>query len=225
MSAAFIFCLVALAATLATLAIRDHRKSVSRRLSLLDQARGLLDNDAWSAGEDGFPGLEGTRDGRSATIKLIPDTMVMRRLPQLWLSVTLRQSNAKLPAVSVLTRHSGNEFYAATMDMPVRLDAPDGWPMEVIVRGNGPASQALCTHLGPELARILADPRVKEVTLADRGVRILRQASEGRRGEHLLLRQAVFDMEEVARADVEQTLNEAETLLARAAAFRRDIAA
>ena len=53
----------------------------------------------------------------------------------------------------------------------------------------------------PLLAEILSDPKVKEIGVTAKGIRLVWQASEGRRGEHLLLRQSVFDDANVRASD------------------------
>jgi hypothetical protein len=77
-----------------------------------------------------------------------------------------------------------------------------------MIRGSDPRAEDVLERLTPALATILADPRVKEVALTSKGVRIIRQAGEGRRGEHLLLRQPVFDDAKVAAADLAELLDQ-----------------
>ena len=217
MTAAFLFGLIAFAAVIANIAIRDHRRAVAARRGLFDDCRGVLDDERWVAGGDGFPLLEGTAGGRAVVAKLIPDTMVMRRLPQLWLSVTVLDTQPGAPSLSLLARHSGNEFYAVTHNLPERVEPPAGLPLDVLIRGNGARAVALCYRLVPVVATLLDDPRVKEITLTPRGTRVVRQVAEGRRGEHLLLRQAVFDEIHVERALLVQTLDDALALAAQRA--------
>lgn len=219
MTAAFLFGLTAVAAVLANIALRDHRRTLAARRALLDDCRGVLDGDAWSAGGDGFPALGGRAEGRPVEVVLIPDTMVVRRLPQLWLAVTMKGKAAGTPSLSILARHTGNEFYAATAELPLRLEPPAGLPADVLVRGDRPQAQLLCDRLAPELAGLFADPRLKEVTLTPNGVRIIRQVAEGERGEHLLLRQADFGNARVARVDFQKTLSDVGALWS-----RRDVA-
>jgi hypothetical protein len=225
MTAAFLFGLIAFAAVVANIAIRDHRRAVAARRALLDDCRGVLDDEHWTAGADGFPSLEGRAFGRAVKVALIPDTMVVRRLPQLWLSVTFLDERAGAPSLSVLTRHSGNEFYSLAHDLPQRVDPPAGLPVDVLIRGDGARAAALCRRLVAELGTLLADPRVKDITLTARGVRVVRQVAEGRRGEHLLLRQAVFDAAQVERGLFVQTLRDAAALAARRAAAITELAA
>jgi hypothetical protein len=213
MSAAFIFGLIAFAAVMANIALRDHRRALAARRRLFVDCLGVLDAERWSAGGDGFPALEGRAFGHDVKAALIPDTMVMRRLPQLWLSVTAISPQPHSPSLSLLARHCGNEFYAVTPDLPRRIEPPAGLPLDVLIRGSGPKAEALCRELAPVLAKLLADTRVKEVTLTPKAVRIIRQVAEGQRGEHLLLRQAVFGDVTVGRADFMQTLSDVAVLV------------
>jgi hypothetical protein len=225
MTAAFLFGLIAIAAVLANIAIRDHRRAVNARRVLFNDCRGVLDDERWDAGGDGFPSIEGTAEGRAVVAKLIPDTMVMRRLPQLWLSVTLLDARPGAPSLSLIARHSGNEFYTATLDLPGRVEPPAGLPLDVLIRGDGARAEALCQRLGPVFATILEDARVKEIAVTARGVRIIRQVAEGSRGEHLLLRQVVFGEAAVARDMFVQTLDDASRLLAKRVASLEERAA
>jgi hypothetical protein len=213
MTAAFLFGLTAFAAVLANIAVRDHRRTLAARRALLDDCRGVLDAEQWTAGDDGFPALRGRADGRPVEVALIPDTMVMRRLPQLWLSVTVKGAAPGTPALSLLARHTGNEYYAMTPELPLRLEPPAGLPTDILVRGDRLEAQHLCDRLAPELAALFADPKLKEVTLTANGVRTIRQIAEGQRGEHLLLRQAVFGEARVEQTDLRKALADIAALL------------
>jgi hypothetical protein len=215
MTAGFVFGLIAFAAVLAVLALREHRGAVAARRSLLDSCCGVLNDERLTAGGDGFPVLEGRAHGRQIKATLIPDTMVVRRLPQLWLSVTLKHRLPISPTLSILARHTGCEFYASTLDLPQRIDPPAGFPLDVLVRGDGEGASILCRQLAPTLSQMLKDPRVKEIIMAPGGVRIVRQVAEGRRGEHLLLRQAVFDVREIPRPEFVQALTDVQLLAAK----------
>jgi hypothetical protein len=225
MTAAFLFGLIAFLAVVANIAIRDHRRAVAARRALLDDCRGVLKEERWTAGADGFPALEGRAFGHAVKVALIPDTMVVRRLPQLWLSVTVLDAMPGAPSLSLLARPSGNEFYAGTHQLPKRVEPPAGLPLDVMIRGDGVRAHALCQRLGGLFASFLADPGVKEITISARGVRVVRQVAEGRRGEHLLLRQAVFDLAQVERPVFVQTLRDAAALAAQRTAAVEERAA
>lgn len=208
--------LIAVPAFLAVIvmAIREHRNLRASRRTLLDDCHGVLQAGTLQHGSDDFPRLAGHWHGNKADVELIPDTMTIRRLPQLWLSVTWLAPMPCQGAFAALVRHSGYEFYGLTSRFEHRLEPPRGLPSEIIIRGQDATSQALLDRMQETLAAIFADPKVKEVDVTPKGVRIIRQTVEGRRGEHLLLRQAMFDGAHVSASDLEQTLGQLEELRA-----------
>ena len=203
----------AMVVVLMLLAQRDHRRLRASRRDLLGPCAHLLAEPQILHGGDDFPRLEGRHDGAPVRVELIPDTMTIRRLPQLWLSVATCTPLPGISGFAALVRPNGNEFYALAHRYPVRLEAPEGLPREILINGESPEAQHLLDAIAPAAAAILADPRVKELAVTPKGIRIVRQAGEGRRGEHLLLRQAVFDDAHVGAPDLE-------AILAAAAALR-----
>jgi len=193
-------------------AAREHRQLRSARQTLLDCCADALDRHEIRYGGDGFPRLAGGFHGRRVIAELIPDTMVIRRLPQLWLSITLLETLEEVPSLAVLVRPAGYEFYSLTSGLSCALDAPAAFPSEVLVRGSGARAERLLWQLTPHLAASLMDPHVKEIAVTSKGLRIIVQAGEGRRGEHLLLRQAVFDDAVVPARELANRLKELETL-------------
>lgn len=194
------------------LAAREHRSIRGAREALLDECATVLEGPEISLCGDGFPRLVGRDRGRSVHVQLISDTMVVRRLPQLWVSVTILERPRDIPSLAVLIRPAGYEFYSLTTSLTHALSTPAALPQEVLIRGSDARAEHLLERLTPGLATILADPRVKEVAMTSKGVRIIRQAAEGRRGEHLLLRQPMFDDAKVAASDLAQLLEHIDLL-------------
>lgn len=192
MTLSLTFAIIGLAATFAV-AMREHVKVMASRRNLLDRCAALLSNAVIRHGGDGFPMLEGFRGNRFIRVELVPDTMTIRRLPQLWLKLTRIEVRHGLPEFSVLVRPSGTEFYSLTHEHPRALEPPHGLATEAIVRGDRPASQLMLDTVAPALRRMFADPRMKEVAATGRGLRLIWQAAEGHRGEHLLFRQCRFE--------------------------------
>lgn len=212
-----------IAAVLA-IGVRDHRTAKAARRGLLDGCINAVERPHLTHGGDGFPHLSGRLLGREVRVDLIPDTMTIRRLPQLWLSTTILDHNAALPRLSVLVRPAGTEFYSLNARFEHRLDAPHGVPAEVLIRGDAGAERLLAA-LAETLIDVLADARIKEIVITERGLRIVRQAGEGKRGEHLLLRQSVFEDAAVARHDLATVLDQLQTIRAIASAYGRARAA
>lgn len=179
---------------LALLARHERNVVRARRELMLDPVRGSFVGANFGTDGSGIPKIEGLYRGRHLRVDLIPDTMTIRRLPQLWVSVTaLKPLAAHDAGVAVLVRPSGADFYSLTEHMGERLEPPHGFPWECLVRGQSPASRSTLGRVAAAVARTLADAKVKEVAITDRGARIVYQLAEGRRGQHLLLRQCDFD--------------------------------
>lgn len=212
-SLAYLIAVPAFAAVV-IMAIREHRILRASRRDLLDNCRGVLKDDLLEHGRDDFPRLTGHWHGSKLEVRLIPDTMTLRRLPQLWLAVTWLVPMPHWGAFAVLVRHTGYEFYGLTSRFEHRLEPPRGLPAEIYIRGKEAESQELLDLMQAPLAAIFSDPLVKEVDVTPKGLRIIRQASEGRRGEHLLLRQAIFDNAQVPVNELKQTLLQLEELRA-----------
>lgn len=209
-------CVVAI---LCAVLVRDKRKLWLTRLGLLDGVTGVVDRPTLRHGADGFPRLTGWRGGFPVSIELIPDTLTIRRLPQLWVSVTVERPVQGAPRLALLARPRGTEFFALADRLAYRCEPVFGLPEDVMIRGDGPAAQRLLGRLARPLGDLFADPRIKEVVLTGRGARIIWQAGEGKRGEHLLLRQAVFEGAEVQVRDLEKALDALEDLCAAAGPY------
>lgn len=192
--------------------LRDRRILRARRRNLLDDCARLFDRYALTYGGDDFPVLSGRSGARNVDVRLISDTMTIRRLPQLWLQVTVLQRLPGVTALAILVRPSGYEFYSLTSGLDHVIETPATFPRELIIRAKDRKMAGFLPKMAPTLARILSDERVKEVAITSNGLRIIRQASEGRRGDYLLLRQAVFDDASVSAADLEQVFGDIDAL-------------
>jgi hypothetical protein len=180
-------------ATLFWVARRERARIRASRAGLLDRCRPLFEAATLSHNEDGFPRLDGVIAGRRVVLDLVPDSLTLRRLPQLWLSLTLLEPLPEDASFGVLVRPTGSEFYALTPRLPRRLEPPAGLPDELVARGSGPRAQRQMERAAIPLRALLGDARVKEVAATRRGLRAVVQLAEGRRGPHLLLRQQAFD--------------------------------
>ncbi len=179
---------------LAWLAHRERQTIRGRRRLILDPVVALFDDPHVTTDGAGIPKLEGHYRALDLKLDLIPDTMTIKRLPQLWLSVTAIQPLPIADAgIAILIRPSGADFYSLTERMSQRFDPPPSLPWECLVRGETDKSEDTLARIAPEAGKILSDPKVKEIAATKRGVRIVTQLAEGKRGQHLLLRQCDFE--------------------------------
>ena len=179
----------------ATVGYLWRRERVAKEVQIgriFDDCRCLFDLTQVSKGADGFPILDGRHGGCPIRLRVIPDTLTLRRLPQLWLSVTLRKTLPIDADLALLARPTGAEFFSTTHRLPVRLTLPSGLNGELLARGSSFAAQPLAEVLASQLDNFFADQRVKEVAVTRQGLRTIFQADQGKRGDYLLLRQSTF---------------------------------
>lgn len=191
----------------------DYRGMMRRRSGLLDGAAGLLSNPSITIGPDGFPVLSGcVSDGRQVRIEIIADTLVPRRLPQLWLKVTVHEpSPSPRPSLGVLARPTGAEFYSLVPGLPEWVAPPFEAEIPLLMRGRG-ANARDVERMGAAFRSLFTDVTLKEATITPGGVRIVRQIAQGDRGAHMLYRQIRFPVDAVRPALVRKALQDAELL-------------
>jgi len=197
-----------------TLALKgwyDHRENLALRGRMLDDCAALFGQAEISVGSDGFPVLTGKiGDGRLARIDLIADTLVTRRLPQLWLRLTIIDRPSRRDfSVGALARATGAEFYSIVAEMPERFATFGDLPL--LVRGKR-VPKRIESIATPLLINLFADARLKEAAVTPNGVRIVRQASEGDRASHILLRQVRFGDETVPNETLRLAIENATSL-------------
>ena len=195
------------------LARREHRAVLSQRRRLLDETAKLFGDARVVVKADQFPMLVARLDRhREVNIELIADTMVFRRLPQLWLIVTLRNTDAlQRPVIGALARPTGAEYYSLVHDLPEWMMPPQ-MDTSLLMRGDGRATLAQVERVSALFTRLFADPTLKEAVVSPRGTRLIRQAAQGERSMHLLLRQTRFLLASISPDLVRTAISEAEAL-------------
>ncbi|GEP10359.1 hypothetical protein [Methylobacterium gnaphalii] len=161
----------------------------------------------------GFATLTGRYRACPIHLSLLADSLAFRRLPQLWCRIEVRVPIAGTQALAVLRRSTNVEFYSPAADMPARHEVPVGWPQDTLVRGTA-QSRPLLDRLTAPAGKLLADPRLKEILVTPRGLRISIQACEGERGAYLLMRGNRFAYEQISPQNLLKTLDAAVDLSA-----------
>lgn len=176
---------------------RESRRHRQWQRSLLDPAEAPLDDCEHRLEPDGYPMLAGRFAGHTAEVRLIRDDVAVRKVPCLWLSVTVFFPLPGCPTLDMLARLRGTEFYAPLAGLPHRIEPPAHWPSEITVKCSAP--QAPLAALSDLAADYFRDVRAKELLVTPKGVRLVHQLAQARRAEYLVLRAGHFDAEPVPR--------------------------
>ena len=208
---ALLLAATALVAAAVALRLAGARERTRRRDLLADCAT-LLERPVIETDAAGYGVLKGRYKGREVALRPFVDTLVFRRLPQLWLAATVRNSGRAQagPTLEIMRRSTGAEFYAAPERLPARFAPPVDWPQDAEIRGAADAGGLLADLTRP-LGRRLTDPKLKSIYVSPRGARAVRQVAEGARGAYLLFRDVRFEAGRVAPADAEAALHDAIT--------------
>lgn len=169
---------------------RAARAAATRRL--FGEAGALLDAPAFEPARDaGYPRLVGRYAGEAVQIHPVVDTLAVRRLPALWLLVTLRTPLPVGAKLDVMMRPNAPTTFSNFDHLPDTLPTPAGFPAEAVLRSDdgvrAPRPDWLSRHVD-----LLADPRAKELLITPQGLRIVWLLAEGERARYGVFRQAAF---------------------------------
>lgn len=181
-------------AALGTLAWLQYRAMLERRQERLEYVAPvlpLLEAAKVEATAD-FPVLTGRYAGHDVRIEPHTDTMAVRKLPSLWLLVTMRTPLPVTASLDVMMRPRNVEYWSPFDRFSVDLERPAHWPEQAVARTDQAAAAGGMRRLIEPHLDFLRDPRGKEILITPNGVRFTWLAEEGERGAYLLMRQAKF---------------------------------
>jgi hypothetical protein len=138
----------------------------------------------------GVHGWSGTWQGRAVQVRTIVDTLAVRKLPSVWLSVTLAGPVPVPGTLDVMLRPAGPTTFSRFDDLAVTLPTPAGWPDEAVVRSESQAAAGALAALGHPA--LLAEARLKELLVTPNGVRAVAILAEADRARYGVFRQADF---------------------------------
>ena len=209
--------LAALGLWLALRLIRETRARNASRAGYFGAVKPLFDGGETRLQPTGFPRMTGRRDGLAFDLQAIPDTLTFRKLPALWVLVTLPEALPVQATLDLLARPSGNEPFTRFATLPQSLPTPPDLPKEIAIRSDDatgiPPPDLLARH-----ADLFGDPRVKELVLSPKGLRIVILAEEADRSRYLIFREAEMGRTPLAPARLQPVLD-------RLAAIRKDVLA
>jgi hypothetical protein len=209
MQSAGIVLAVLFVAALALMHRRDRHALRAERGKLFDACVALFEGHRITQDAVAWPVLAGTYGGYEVHIAPLVDDVAFRKVPSLWLLVTVKRKLPFAGAVDMLARAQNTEFYSPADSLPVRVATPHEWPHQMTIKADRPAAELPLAALDPHVQAFFADPRAKEMLVTREGVRIVYQAHGADRGEYLVLRRAMFRDPRLPAALVASLLDQA----------------
>lgn len=180
-------------ALLVWLQVRHVRRVALERRAVLDSVRSVLEDSELTQRGIDYPVLTGSYRGAPVTVAVIADTLALRELPTLWLSVTRRQPLPLAGPVDMLLRPSPTDIVSPGERFPAEHPVPPDWPAHIRVAtpaGGRPGFRGLSAALP-----LLHDPRTKDVLVTPTGARLITRLARAELGQYRIVKRAKFDVQ------------------------------
>jgi hypothetical protein len=195
---------------------REAKKRSGAPDAFFAKVKPLIENARYEGqGSVGYPQLVGRYRDLPVRLHPVIDTLAIRKLPSLWLLATIPEPLPLRATFDLMMRPAGPTTFSNFDHLPMTLDALPDLPPYAVVRTDD-AQHVLPYHVVAPHLDIFADPRVKELLITPKGLRVVWQAAEADRARYGILRQAEFGATEL---DPQRTCE----LLDRLIALRKSI--
>ncbi len=109
--------------------IRETRTRAQARASYFDAVKPLFHSGETRVQPTGFPRMTGRRDGLTFDLQAVPDTLTFRKLPALWVLITLPEPLPIDATLDLMARPSGNEPFTKFARPPTCQGTSPSEPM------------------------------------------------------------------------------------------------
>ena len=209
---------IAMAAGALALAYHLTRRALTRareRAAYLTALTPLFSDVQTRITPSGFARMAGVAGGLSYDLQVVPDTLTFRKLPALWLLLTQTEALPLTATLDLMVRPTLQEPFSNFRLLDHEVALPPGFPDDAALRCDTPTALPPESLLAAQ-ADLFADPRIKELILSPKGLRVVFLAEEADRTAYLMFRDAEMGRSPLNPARVAP-------LLARLAALRATI--
>ncbi|MFM8608045.1 MAG: hypothetical protein ACKOBC_08815 [Hyphomicrobiales bacterium] len=151
----------------------------------------LENSEARAGAQAGSYLLTGRYQGHEVQVKVLADTLALRKLPGLWLMVTLPTPIPLNATLDLMMRPAGATSFSNFDQLAYTLETPPSFPEHLVIRGDAPIAAVpldlMARHITP-----LSQPRGKELLLTPKGLRLVMLLAEADRARYGVFRQADF---------------------------------
>ncbi len=149
--------------------------------------------------------LTGVYEGQSFEIKTITDTLNTRKLPSLWLMMTLKSPIPITHTLDMMLRPAGPTTFSNFDFLPTILPTPPGFPAQAVLHSDNDRPPFDLNLMRPLLI-YFKNPRAKEFLATPNGLRLVTQLGEAERARYLVAREAHFESQSINVAETRHTL-------------------
>jgi hypothetical protein len=199
---------------------RAQRGFAARRAAIFDDCRALFEQSGQIDPGSDYPLLQGKYGNAKVLLQPLLDHVGYRKVPSLWLVLTVDSPIALGGSLDVLFRPANIEFFSQIEQLAQRIHLGDEWPSHHMARVSPVGWQAPLSAIHTALGDAIASPDLKEIVVTPRGVRLVVRVCGVERGHYLVLRAMLTEVERIPSEWLAYWLD---TLLTVAAAVRADV--
>ena len=176
--------------------LRMKEKAARQRqipIQLFAEVEVLFRDVEIAAGESlGSHVLTGLYEDHHFELKTITDTLNTRKLPSLWLMITLKAPIPIKHKLDMMLRPAGPSTFSNFDFLPFILPTPFGFPEQAVLRSDEERAPFDVNLLRSTLI-YFKNPRGKELLATPNGLRLVSQLGEAERARYLVARDARFE--------------------------------
>lgn len=169
--------------------VRAGRARVAARAGYFAAVAGLFLDSRQRVEPSGFARMSGVWNGARFDVQAVPDTLTFRKLPVLWVLITLTEPMPVAGEVHIMARPGQDSIFSRFDQMPVTVALPPGFPAFCALRCSTAAALPDAALVAAQGA-LFASGVVKELVIAPQALRLVILADEAERGGYLLFRDA-----------------------------------
>ena len=117
---------------------RDRRRFEAERAMLFNDLRGLFSESELTRAPLDYPKLRGVYRGHKVAVDAVLDNLAVRKVPSLWLRVTVLTDIPYAGSCDILARAHNVEFYAPSNSFDHVLPLPASWPQHLTIKCDNP---------------------------------------------------------------------------------------
>jgi hypothetical protein len=194
---------------------RDRSLLQARRAKFFDLCLDLFQSYRVTQQGPTFPLLSGRYRDHEVRLEPVVDDMAWRKVPVLYLKVTVLKPNPFPAILDLLIRPGGVEVYSPSDELHYHVKTPEGWPEPALLCTDDPSSLPPLELITPHIG-VFNDIYMKELVATSRGVRLTRMIWQARRLHYAVLREVNFEElyldPAIAKTLLDATINIADAL-------------
>lgn len=179
---------------------RHYRQVMQDRAALLNESHKVIRIKQSVIDQAGFGHVSGEFAGSSVVLKLEVDSLTARKLPVMWLHITMLRRRGSEGSLDILVRPQNSDIFSPGWNWPKQITPLKSWPQHA--RYSSMDKAPVLEKIDKDVSSIFADQRAKALLITPEAVRLTYLIRQADRGHYLLLRTADFDMQPLDSAEI-----------------------